>query len=80
MDIAWISLTLLFVILLLILLFNKKAKDKPNREINIHEKIAINDINVQKTNTPSLRISLSENDLSLKELIQIFKKIGSAHV
>ena len=73
MDIAWISLTLLFVILLLILLFNKKAKDKPNREINIHEKIAINDINVQKTNTPSLRISLSENDLSLKELIQIFK-------
>ena len=73
MDIAWISLTLLFVILLLILLFNKKAKDKPNREINIHEKIAINDINVQKTNTPSRRISLSENDLSLKELIQIFK-------
>ena len=73
MDIAWISLTLLFVILLLILLFNKKAKDKPNREINIHEKISINDINVQKTNTPSLRISLSENDLSLKELIQIFK-------
>ena len=56
MDIAWISLTLLFVILLLILLFNKKAKDKPNREINIHEKIAINDIKVQKTNTPSLRI------------------------
>ena len=64
MDIAWISLTLLFVILLLILLFNKKAKDKPNREIKIHEKIAINDINVQKTSTPSLRISLSDNDLS----------------
>ena len=73
MDIAWISLTLIFVILLLILLFNKKAKDKPNREINIHEKIAINDINDQKTNTPSRRISLSGNDLSLKELIQIFK-------
>ena len=73
MDIAWISLTLIFVILLLILLFNKKAKDKPNREIKIHEKIAINDINDQKTNTPSRRISLSGNDLSLKELIQIFR-------
>ena len=73
MDIAWVTLTLVFVILLLILLFNKKAKDKPNREINIHEKIVINDINNKKTNTPSRRISLSENDLSLKELIQIFK-------
>ena len=73
MDIAWVILTLVFVILLLILLFNKKAKEKPNREINIHEKIVINDINNQKTNTPSRRISLSENDLSLKELIQIFK-------
>ena len=73
MDIAWVTLTLVFLILLLILLFNKKAKDKPNREINIHEKIVINDINNKKTNTPSRRISLSENDLSLKELIQIFK-------
>jgi len=73
MDIAWISLTLLFVILLLILLFNKNAKDKPNREINIHETMVINDKNDQKTNTPSRRISLSENNLSLKELIQIFK-------
>ena len=73
MDIAWVTLTLVFVILLLILLFNKKAKDKPNREINIHEKIVINDINNKKTNTPSRRISLSENDLSLKELIQVFK-------
>ena len=57
MDIAWISLTLLFVILLLILLFNKKAKDKPNREINIHEKIAINDINDQKKYTESKNIT-----------------------
>ena len=73
MDLAWVTLTLVFVILLLILLFNKKSKDKPNREINIHEKIVINDINNKKTNTPSRRISLSENDLSLKELIQIFK-------
>ena len=73
MDIAWVTLTLVFVILLLILLFNKKAKDKPNREINIHEKIVINDINNKKTNTPSRRISLSENDLSLKDLIQVFK-------
>ena len=73
MDIAWIILTLIFVILLLILLFNKTAKDKPNREINIHEKIAINDIKDQKTNTPSRRISLSDNDLSLKKLIRIFK-------
>ena len=73
MDLAWVTQTLVFVILLLILLFNKKSKDKPNREINIHEKIVINDINNKKTNTPSRRISLSENDLSLKELIEIFK-------
>tara|TARA_Y100001970_G_scaffold245885_1_gene313296 strand:+ start:6020 stop:6490 length:471 start_codon:yes stop_codon:yes gene_type:complete len=73
MDIAWITLTLVFVLLLLLLLINKKAKDKPNREINIHEKIAINDINDQITNTPSRRISLSDNDLSLKKLIRIFK-------
>ena len=35
--------------------------------------MVINDKNDQKTNTPSRRISLSENNLSLKELIQIFK-------
>ncbi len=73
MDIAWIILTLIFGSLLLILLFNKKAKDKLNSEINIHEKIVINDINDHETNTPSRRISLSENDLSLKELVKIFK-------
>ena len=76
MDIAWIILTLIFGSLLLILLFNKKAKDKSNSEINIHEKIVINDINDHKTNTPSRRISLSENDLSLKELVKIFKNYG----
>ena len=76
MDIAWIILTLIFGSLLLILLFNKKAKDKPNSEIYIDEKIVINDINDQKTNTPSRRISLSENDLSLKELVKIFKNFG----
>ena len=73
MDIAWIILTLIFGSLLLILLFNKKAKDKSNSEINIHEKIVINDINDHKTNTPSRRILLSDNDLSLKELVKIFK-------
>ena len=76
MDIAWIILTVIFASLLLILLFNKKAKDKPNSEIYIDEKIVINDINDHKTNTPSRRISLSENDLSLKELVKIFKNYG----
>ena len=76
MDTVWISLTIIFVFLLLTLLFNKKGKDKPNREINIHDKIVINDINNQKINTPSRRISLSENSISLKELIHIFKNYG----
>ena len=76
MDILWIILTTIFAFLLLILLFNKKDKDKPNREINIHDKIVINDINTQKINTPSRRISLSENTISLKELIHTFKKYG----
>ena len=73
MDIAWFTLTTIFAFLLLILLFNKKAKDKPNREINIHDKIVINNINNQNINTPSQRISLLENSTTLKELIYIFK-------
>ena len=76
MDIAWITLTTIFALLLLILLFNKKGKDKPNREINIHDKIVINDINNQNINTPSQRISLFENSTTLKELIYIFKNYG----
>ena len=76
MDIAWITLTTIFAFLLLILLFNKKGKDKSNREINIHDKIVINDINNQKINTPSRRISLLENSTTLKELIYIFKNYG----
>ena len=76
MDIAWITLTTIFAFLLLILLFNKKGKDKPNREINIHDKIVINDISNQNINTPSRRISLFENSTTLKELIYIFKNYG----
>ena len=76
MDIAWITLTTIFAFLLLILLFNKKSKGEPNREINIHDKIVINDINNQNINTPSRRISLLENSTSLKELIYIFKNYG----
>ena len=76
MDIAWFTLTTIFAFLLLILLFNKKGKDKPNREINIHDKIVINDINNQNINTPSRRISLLENSTTLKELIYIFKNHG----
>ena len=76
MDIAWIILTTIFAFLLLSLLFNKRGKDKPNREINIHDKIVINDINNQKINTPSRRISLLENSTTLKELIYIFKNYG----
>ena len=76
MDIAWFTLTTIFAFLLLILLFNKKGKDKPVQEINIHDKIVINDINNQNINTPSRRISLLENSTTLKELIYIFKNYG----
>ena len=76
MDIAWIILTTIFAFLLLGLLFNKRGKDKPNREINIHDKIVINDISNQNINTPSRRISLFENSTTLKELIYIFKNYG----
>ena len=76
MDIAWITLTTIFAFLLLILLFNKKGKDKTNREISIHDKIVINDINNENINTPSRRISLLENSTTLKELIYIFKNYG----
>jgi hypothetical protein len=73
MDIAWIVLTLIFTILLLILLFNKKGKNKPNREINFHEKIVINELGNNKNNTPSIRMSFANNDVSLKEVITFFK-------
>ena len=76
MDIAWIALTLIFTVLLLILLFNKKGKEKPNREINFHEKIVINDLEENRNNTPSLRMSFTNNDVSLKEVIKIFKSFG----
>ena len=76
MDIAWIALTLIFTILLLILLFNKKGKEKPNREINFHEKIVINELEENRNNTPSLRMSFTNNDVSLKEVVKIFKSFG----
>ena len=76
MDIAWIALTLIFTILLLILLFNKNGKEKPNREINFDEKIVISELEENKNNTPSLRMSFANNDLSLKEVINVFKSFG----
>ena len=76
MDIAWIALTLIFTVLLLILLFNKKGKEKPNREINFHEKIVINELEENRNNTPSLRMSFTNNDVSLKEVVKIFKSFG----
>ena len=76
MDMAWIILTLIFTILLLILLFNKKGKEKPNREINFHENIVISELEENNNNTPSLRMSFANNDVSLKEVINVFKSFG----
>ena len=76
MDIAWIALTLIFTVLLLILLFNKKGKEKPNREISFHEKIVINELEENRNNTPSLRMAFTNDDVSLKEVIKIFKSLG----
>ena len=76
MDMAWIILTLIFTILLLILLFNKKGKEKPNREINFHENIVISELEENNNNTPSLRMSLANNDVSLKDVINVFKSFG----
>ena len=76
MDMAWIILTLILTILLLVLLFNKKGKEKPNCEINIHEKIVIGELEGNNNNTPSLRMSLANNDVSLKDVINVFKSFG----
>ena len=76
MDTAWIVLTLIFAILLLILLFNKKGKEKPNREINFNENIVINELKEDGNNTPSLRMSFTTNDVTLKEVINVFQSFG----
>ena len=76
MDTAWIVLTLIFAILLLILLFNKKGKEKPNREINFNENIVINELKGHRNNTPSLRMSFATNDVTLKKVINVFQSFG----
>ena len=76
MDTAWIALTLIFAILLLILLFSKKGKEKPNREINFNENIVINELKGNRNNTPSLRMSFVNNDVTLKEVIKLFQSFG----
>ena len=76
MDTAWIVLTLIFAILLLILLLNKKGKEKPNREINFNENIVINELKGNRYNTPSLRMSFATNDVTLKEVINVFQSFG----
>jgi FtsZ-interacting cell division protein ZipA len=74
MDIAWILLSVIFLIFIIILFLNKKRKDRPNQEINLNEQIVINQSNTDSKIIPSHRISLDGNDISLKKVLLLFKE------
>ena len=74
MDIAWILLSVIFLIFIIVLFLNKKRKDRPNQEINLNEQVVINQSNTDSKIIPSHRISLDGNDISLKKVLLLFKE------
>jgi len=73
MEYAWILLTLIFIVLMSLLIYEKRKKDNHENQFNINEKLVINENKVGKNKAITMRLSLEEKTITLVDAIKLFK-------
>jgi len=73
MENTWIVLTIIFTVLISLLIFEKRKRNKANNHLSINEKFVINQNNNDDKEAISMRLLLGGKTITLIEAIELFK-------
>lgn len=72
-DNAWILLTAIFIVLITLLIYEKKKRNEANNHLNINENFVINENKVNENEVISMRLSLKGRTITLIDAVELFK-------
>ena len=72
-DNAWILLTAIFIVLITLLIYEKKKRNEANKHLNINENFVINENKVNENEVISMRLSLKGRTIKLIDAVELFK-------
>ena len=72
MESSWILLSIIFVLLITLLIYEKRKRNKSDNQLSINEKFIIND-KAENNEVLSIRLSIKSHPITLKKSINIFK-------
>ena len=72
MESSWILLSIIFVLLITLLIYEKRKRNKSDNQLSINEKFIIND-KAEDNEVLSIRLSIKSHPITLKKSINIFK-------
>jgi len=72
MENSWILLSIIFILLITLLIYEKRKRNKSDNQLSINEKFIIND-KAENNEVLSIRLSIKSHPITLKKSINIFK-------
>ena len=72
MENSWILLSIIFILLITLLIYEKRKRNKSDNQLSINEKFIIND-KAENNEVLSIRLSIKSHPRTLKKSINIFK-------
>ncbi len=72
MENSWILLSIIFILLITLLIYEKTKRNKSDNQLSINEKFIIND-KAEDNEVLSIRLSIKGHPITLKKSINIFK-------
>ena len=72
MENSWILLSIIFILLISLLIYEKSRRNKSDNQLTINEKFIINN-KADNNEVLSIRLSLRTNPITLKKSISLFK-------
>jgi len=72
MENSWILLSIIFILLISLLIYEKSKRNKSDNQLSINEKFIINN-KADNNEVLSIRLSLRTNPITLKKSISLFK-------
>ena len=72
MENSWILLSIIFILLITLLIYEKTKRNKSDNQLSINEKFIIND-KAEDNEVLSIRLSIKGHPITLKKSINLFK-------